>query len=61
MTATGNSLFLIGRFLKIVTSESALSNELKPGRMHAWKVLYNDCSFRPVPLINMAVTGNSCF
>jgi hypothetical protein len=54
-------LFLIGRFYKIFSSQTAQQNEPKLGRKQLWKVFYNDCTFHLDLLTNMVATDNSCF
>ena len=61
MATTGNSCFWLVDFLKFFSSETACPNEPKVDSKHLWKVLYNNCSFQPDSLTNMAAKGNSCF
>jgi hypothetical protein len=61
MATTGNSCFWLVNFLKFFSSETAWPNESNLGRNHLWKVLYENCAYRPDSLTNMANTGNSCF
>ena len=51
-------VFLVSRFLKYFSSETAESNLAST---HLWKILYADYSFRPDPLANMIAIGYSCF
>jgi hypothetical protein len=50
-------LFLIGRFLKIFYSETAMPNGPKCGRKRLWKVLYGNRSFCFDPLTNMEMSN----
>jgi hypothetical protein len=64
VTATDNSFFLIGQFLKIFYSDTAWPNRTKLGRKHLWKGFREEDFFKSVnqkqelPMAAMFVNGS---
>ena len=54
-------LFLVGRFLKIFSSETPWKNKAKFYRKHLCKVLFKISSFHSNWTTDMVIIGNSCF
>jgi len=53
-------LFLVGRFIKIISSETAWANIVKYYRKHLWKTLYKISSFS-YDWTTSIIMDNFCF
>ena len=54
-------LFLVGRFINIIPTETAWANIMKYCRKHLWKTLYTISSFSYDWTKSMVIMDNFCF